>query len=109
MTDDERDDDVLLEAVWIVGVEHLVARLPVDDPSMLEMEVLERLGVEQIDYYLLHALDGNSWDKLTEHGVIDFLNSALADGRIRNTGFSFHGSSNDFQRIVDAYEKGGLD
>lgn len=65
---------------------------------------LERLGVEQIDYYLLHSLDGNSWDKLDKLGVLDFLNAALADGRILNAGFSFHGSSDDFQRIVDAYD-----
>jgi predicted aldo/keto reductase-like oxidoreductase len=64
---------------------------------------LERLGTEWIDYYLLHALDGESWDKLEQLGVIEFLNQALADGSIVNAGFSFHGSADDFRRIVDAY------
>lgn len=29
---------------------------------------LERLGTDQIDYYLLHALEGDSWDKLKAIG-----------------------------------------
>jgi len=62
---------------------------------------LERLGTETIDYYLLHALDGNTWDKLQGLGVLEFLDKALADGRIVNTGFSYHGSAEDFKRIVD--------
>ena len=65
---------------------------------------LERLGVETIDYYLLHALEGDSWDRLKALGVIDFLERAKAAGKIVNIGFSFHGSSDDFSRIVDAYD-----
>jgi len=36
--------------------------------------------------------------------VADFLDKAKADGRIINAGFSFHGSGEDFNRIVDAYD-----
>ena len=64
---------------------------------------LEKLGTDRIDYYLLHALDGNSWDNLERLGVTGFLDDALADGRIKNAGFSFHGKIDDFKRIVDAY------
>lgn len=64
---------------------------------------LERLKTDRIDYYLLHALDGDAWDKLDALGVRAFLDQALADGRIVNAGFSFHGAGEDFKRIVDAY------
>ncbi|MCG6912115.1 MAG: aldo/keto reductase, partial [Deltaproteobacteria bacterium] len=64
---------------------------------------LEKLGTGRIDYYLLHGLRGNSWDNLVSHGAIEFLDTALADGRIGNAGFSFHGVLDDFKRIVDAY------
>lgn len=64
---------------------------------------LARLQVDQIDYYLLHALNGDSWDKLVDLGVMDFLDTAMKDGRIKNPGFSFHGRLDDFKRIVDAY------
>ena len=64
---------------------------------------LEKLGVSQIDYYLLHALNGTNWDQLVELGVIEFLDTACADGRIGYAGFSFHGELDDFKRIVDGY------
>lgn len=65
---------------------------------------LERLGVDRIDYYLVHALDGALWDSVAGYGVRDFLDQAKRDGRIANAGFSFHGFTEDFRRIVDAYD-----
>jgi uncharacterized protein len=67
-------------------------------------EQLARLDTDRIDYYLLHALDGDGWDKLAQLGVRAFLDQALADGRIVNAGSSFHGSAEAFPRIVDAYD-----
>ncbi|MBI4958289.1 MAG: aldo/keto reductase [Desulfovibrio sp.] len=64
---------------------------------------LEKLGTDHIDYYLVHALEGTSWDKLEGLGVREFLDTAKKDGRILNAGFSFHGLSEDFTRIIDAY------
>ncbi|AEK19793.1 hypothetical protein GYY_04590 [Methanococcus maripaludis X1] len=65
---------------------------------------LEKLNTKQIDYYLLHTLTKASWAKIKELGVIDFLNSAKADGRIKNAGFSYHGMQEDFAPIVDEYD-----
>jgi uncharacterized protein len=64
---------------------------------------LGKLGTGHIDYYLLHSLDGTSWDNLTRLGALEFIDQAKADGRIINAGFSFHGMAADFTRIVDAY------
>lgn len=64
---------------------------------------LEKLQTDHIDYYLVHALVGDLWDKVEKLGVAGFLDSAKADGRITNAGFSFHGAGEDFNRIVDAY------
>jgi predicted aldo/keto reductase-like oxidoreductase len=65
---------------------------------------IEKLRTDHIDYYLVHALVGDLWDTVEKLGVADFLTKAKADGRIRNAGFSFHGASEDFNRIVDAYD-----
>jgi len=64
---------------------------------------LERLGTDHIDYYLVHSLDGVSWDRVAALGIREFLDQAKKDGRIVNAGFSFHGLAEDFKRIVDAY------
>lgn len=73
-----------------------------DMDSYLDKQ-LQKLQVDKIDYYLLHALNGLTWDKLEQLGVPDFLDAAVEDGRIVNAGFSFHGFLEDFKRIVDGY------
>jgi len=64
---------------------------------------LGKLKVEYIDYYMLHALNGQIWDKMLSLGVVDFMDTIRKQGRVRHMGFSFHGSKEDFRRIVDAY------
>ena len=41
---------------------------------------LNRLKTDQIDYYLIHALDGESWQELEVMGVAEFLDRAKTDG-----------------------------
>jgi predicted aldo/keto reductase-like oxidoreductase len=69
----------------------------------LEMQ-LERLQTDHVDFYLVHGVTGEAWDKMAALGVLEFLDAARADGRIRFPAFSFHGQSADFPRIVDAYD-----
>jgi hypothetical protein len=64
---------------------------------------LQKLATPRIDYYLVHSVDGDTWDRVAALGVAEFLDRAKADGRIVNAGFSFHGIREDFKRIVDAY------
>lgn len=65
---------------------------------------LEKLKVENIDYYLLHALDKGSWEKMLNFGVIEFMNRIKKEGKIVNMGFSYHGKREDFKEIIDAYD-----
>lgn len=74
-----------------------------EDMDLILNTQLKRLRTDHIDYYLVHGLVGILWDKMEKLGVLDFLNRAKVDGRIINPGFSFHGSVEDFKRIVDAY------
>ncbi len=66
-------------------------------------EQLKRLQTDRIDFYLLHGLDQNTWENLTTLGALEFLDSALEDGRIRYAGFSFHDEVELFKEIVDSY------
>jgi predicted aldo/keto reductase-like oxidoreductase len=65
---------------------------------------LERLRTDHIDCYLFHGLNKESWPKLLGLGALEFLDSALADGRIRYAGFSFHDEAALFKEILDAYD-----
>ena len=63
---------------------------------------LERLQDDHIDFYLLHGLDAAYWKTVLEHGQLASAERALADGRIRHLGFSFHGLYEDFETILAA-------
>jgi len=64
---------------------------------------LVKLGTDHIDFYLLHALAGESWAKVKSLHGLRALERAKADGRLGHLGFSFHGSPSDFREIVDGY------
>jgi len=63
---------------------------------------LERLQVERIDFYLLHALEAARWARLRDLGVLDWAERQMAAGLIGYLGFSFHDSFEVFKEIVDA-------
>lgn len=65
---------------------------------------LERLNTGYIDYYLLHSMDGASWDKMLALDIIPFMDRIRKEKRVRHMGFSFHGRYEDFIRIVDGYD-----
>jgi uncharacterized protein len=67
-------------------------------------EQLIRLQTDHIDFYLVHGLNTLFWGNLRALGVTDFLDDAIADGRIRYAGFSFHDNVTLFKEIVDAYD-----
>jgi uncharacterized protein len=67
-------------------------------------EQLGRLQTSQIDFYLVHSLTQELWAKLSRLGLTEFLDAAIADGRIARAGFSFHDEAPVFQQIVDAYD-----
>ena len=53
---------------------------------------LDRTGAQYFDYYLLHALQGNNYQKYQKLHLWDFVMEQKAKGLVRNLGFSFHGT-----------------
>ena len=71
----------------------------------LFQEQLRRLRTDYIDYYLMHMLtDIHAWDTLKELGIEEWLAEKVASGAIRQVGFSYHGNSDMFCQLVDAYD-----
>ena len=68
-------------------------------------EELRRLRTDHVDYYLMHHMTAmNQWDKLENVGIKDWIAEKKASGQIRNIGFSYHGNTEDFIGILDAYD-----
>ena len=67
-------------------------------------EQLKRLQTDYIDYYLMHMLtDIATWERMKDLGVEEWIREKLASGQIRNIGFSYHGNTDMFRQLVDAY------
>lgn len=65
---------------------------------------LKRLQTDHVDNYLMHMLpDLKVWNHLRELGIEEWLAEKKAAGQIRQIGFSFHGSTNTFLELLDAY------
>ena len=68
---------------------------------------LEAFRTDYLDYYLLHSISGaEAFNKrFLDNGLIDFLLEERKAGRIKNLGFSFHGSKEGFDELMALHEK----
>ncbi len=73
------------------------------DMEKIFSKQLERTGHDYFDFYLLHSLDGNNFDKCEKFSAYEFVKQKQAEGKIKNIGFSFHGTVEDLRRIVAAH------
>ena len=68
-------------------------------------EELRRLQTDYIDYYLMHMFtDIQEWENIKALGIEDWIAEHKANGSIRQIGFSYHGDTDMFLKILDAYD-----
>ena len=85
---------------------YLTTKLPMwdlktlDDAREMFEKQLQRLDVEYVDFYLLHALDKAKWEKAKELGIVSYCEDLKKQGKIRNFGFSFHDEYEVFEEIL---------
>lgn len=66
---------------------------------------LTRLQTNYIDYYFIHMLSTPSdWQRLVDLGIVNWIKQKKQTKQIINLGFSFHGSKESFEKIIDMYE-----
>lgn len=68
-------------------------------------EELKRLQTDYIDYYLMHMFtDIKEWENLKALGIEEWIAERKKDGSIKNIGFSYHGNTESFLEILNAYD-----
>lgn len=75
-----------------------------DDIERIFNDQLNKCQVEYFDFYLEHALNDENYDKLESYDTYNFLLEKKKEGKIRNIGFSFHGSLECLERILADHE-----
>ena len=93
-------------AKWDRSSFYLATKMPLwtckslDDAKRIFAEQLQRLGVDYIDFYLLHSLHAARYDQAKALGIVDWLWEQKAAGRIRNFGFSCHDNAAGLEHIL---------
>lgn len=68
-------------------------------------EQMSRLRTDYIDYYLMHHVtDVAMWEKLKAVGILDWIRDKKESGAIRNIGFSYHGNTENFLKVLSDYD-----
>ena len=88
----------------------LASKMPImmlkseEDFDRILNEELERLQTDHIDAYLLHAVNAERWENfVVRFNVLEKMEKAKAEGKIRHIGFSFHDNLETFKRLLDIY------
>lgn len=89
---------------------YLATKLPcwlinsLDDAKRIFQEQLEKLHKDYVDFYLLHSLGRNTFDKMVSLGVLDYVIQLKKEGKIRYLGFSFHDGYDAFSYILHYHD-----
>jgi len=75
------------------------------DLDRIFQEQLDRLKSSVIDYYLIHNLSNlYTWEYLCDLGIEEWIAQKKKTGEIRQIGFSFHGTNDEFMKLIDIYD-----
>ena len=71
-----------------------------DEIDKIFNETMERLGLEYIDFYLLHSMNLDRFKQAEEMGAWDYIKEKKAEGKIKHIGFSFHDSAEHLEEAL---------
>lgn len=77
-----------------------------DEQEMKELfeRQLKTLKTDYIDFYLVHSLNRNHYQKVKEFHCVEFLQEMKRQGKIKHLGFSFHDTYPVFTQILNDYD-----
>ena len=72
------------------------------DVERIFNEQLQRTGVDYFDFYLLHSIEeGGNYDNYEKYNCFEWGQKKKAEGKIKHFGFSFHGSPELLEKVLD--------
>lgn len=89
---------------------YLATKLPMfsvekeEDALRFFNEQLNKLSMEYVDFYLLHALNKNSFQKVKDFDIVNKMVNLKKEGKIKYLGFSFHDDYEVFEEIINYYD-----
>ncbi|MDR1559347.1 MAG: aldo/keto reductase [Clostridiales bacterium] len=85
---------------WIATKMPMWSVRKAEDLDRIFNDQLKKLGVDYIDYYLLHAMDSGREDTAIKTKAYEFAERIKREGKARFVGFSFHDSADVLERIL---------
>lgn len=74
-----------------------------EDMEKIFNEQLANCGVKYFDYYLLHNMGTNVYEKCRRHRAFGFVSRKKAEGKIKRAGMSFHDTPELLDEILSQY------
>ena len=71
--------------------------------ELLDSE-LKKLQTDHIDFYLMHGINREKWEYFKSIGAPAFFDDMKREGKIRYKCFSFHGSYEDFEYVINDWD-----
>ncbi len=71
-----------------------------EDVMKLFNTQLEVCGVEYFDFYLVHCITRNNYDKFKRCRAFEQVKQLKAEGKIRHFGFSFHDTADFLDKVI---------
>ncbi|MBR0143544.1 MAG: aldo/keto reductase [Clostridia bacterium] len=81
--------------LWNVGTSF-------DDFRRLTDTSLQRLGVDYVDFYLVHNINNNKYE---ECNVWEYMKELKAEGKAKHIGFSFHGTPELLEKVLSEHDE----
>ena len=74
-----------------------------DQMETIFNEQLEKCGVDHFDYYLIHSINEEAYEKCKKWGVFEFLKKKRAEGKFKEFGISLHDTADFLEMILQEH------
>ncbi len=74
-----------------------------EDRDKIFTEQMKKTGVSYFDYYLLHAIGGDFYEKYTKLDCFNWLIQKKEQGLVRQIGFSFHDNAEHLDKVLSEH------